>query len=33
MMLLNNNNTEPAYVKPFCWAPSGFNYLGGKITP
>lgn len=34
MMPLNNNdNTEPAYVKPFRWSPSGFNYLGVKITP
>lgn len=33
MTLNNNNNTEPAYVKPFHWSPSGFNYLGVKITP
>lgn len=33
MPLNNNNNTEPAYVKPFRWSPLGFNYLGDKITP
>lgn len=33
MPLSNGGNTEQAYVKPFCWAPSGFNYLGIKVTP
>lgn len=30
--LANKPNTEPAYVKPFRWSLSGFNYLGIKIT-
>ena len=24
---------EPDFVKPFCWAPNGFTYMGAKITP
>lgn len=27
------NNYEPVFVKPFHWAPTGFTYLGVKITP
>lgn len=33
MPLTNGVQVEPAYVKPFCWAPKGFKYLGIKITP
>uniref|UniRef100_A0A8C6UCR3 Reverse transcriptase domain-containing protein n=1 Tax=Neogobius melanostomus TaxID=47308 RepID=A0A8C6UCR3_9GOBI len=33
MTLGESGNGEPAYVKPFRWEPSGFMYLGVKVTP
>lgn len=33
MLLTVIPQIEPAYVKPFRWAPKGFKYLGIKITP
>lgn len=28
-----SSEREPDFVKPFCWAPEGFTYLGVKVTP
>ncbi|KAJ0009658.1 hypothetical protein NQD34_001360 [Periophthalmus magnuspinnatus] len=33
MTLADSGNVEPKYVKPFRWEPSGFIYLGVKVTP
>uniref|UniRef100_A0A3P9C5G3 Reverse transcriptase domain-containing protein n=1 Tax=Maylandia zebra TaxID=106582 RepID=A0A3P9C5G3_9CICH len=33
MTLCSGGDNEPLYVKPFHWAPSGFVYLGVKVTP
>lgn len=33
MILDNSIRTAPVYIQSFRWAPSGFNYLGIKITP
>uniref|UniRef100_A0A8C5DQC3 Reverse transcriptase domain-containing protein n=1 Tax=Gouania willdenowi TaxID=441366 RepID=A0A8C5DQC3_GOUWI len=33
MILDNVIKTEPPYIEPFRWTPSGFNYLGVRIVP
>ena len=33
LTLDNDINTEPDYIQPFRWAPSGFKYLEIKVTP